>query len=83
MEEMSRSIITENESTTTSTGEPFMSNVAAVLREEIKRVARKEVKAQTASTAQAVAKYRSEIAKLKRQLREQRQKDCVLGEAGT
>jgi len=34
-------------------------------------LARKEVKAQTGSTKQAVAQYRREIAKLKRQVREQ------------
>ena len=48
-----------------------MPNLAATLKEEIQRLARKEVKAQTSSTKQAVAKYRREIAGLKRQMREQ------------
>ena len=55
-----------------------MSNLAATLKEEIQRLARKEIKAQTGSTKQAVAKYRSEIAQLKRQLREQEKKIAFL-----
>ena len=47
-----------------------MANLAVALKEEIRRLARKEIKAQTGSTAQAVARYRREIAKLKRQVRE-------------
>ncbi len=45
-----------------------MPNIAGVLKEEIRRLAKKEIKAQVGSTKQAVAKYRSEIAKLKRTL---------------
>src|SRR5688572_27717142 len=48
-----------------------MSNFATSLKEEIRRVARKEIKAQTASTTKAVAQYRREIANLKRQVRDQ------------
>ncbi len=55
-----------------------MPNLAATLKEEIQRLARKEIKAQTGSTKQAVAKYRSEIAQLKRQLREQETKIAFL-----
>ena len=55
-----------------------MPNLAATLKEEIQRLARKEIKAQTGSTKQAVAKYRSEIAQLKRQLREQEKKIAFL-----
>ena len=55
-----------------------MPNLAATLKEEIQRLARKEIKAQTGSTKQAVAKYRSEIAQLKRQLREQEKKIALL-----
>ena len=55
-----------------------MPNLAATLKEEIQRLARKEIKAQTGSTKQAVAKYRSEIAQLKRQLREQAKKIALL-----
>lgn len=48
-----------------------MPNLAAALKDEIRRLARKEVKTQTATTVRAVANYRREIARLKRQLREQ------------
>ena len=51
-----------------------MANLATTLKEEIQRLARKEVKSQTGTTKQAVAQYRREIAKLKRQLREQEKK---------
>ena len=55
-----------------------MPNLAVTLKEEIQRLARKEIKAQTGSTKQAVAKYRSEIAQLKRQFREQEKKIVFL-----
>ncbi len=55
-----------------------MANLAATLKEEIQRLARKEIKAQTGTTKQAVAQYRREIAKLKRQLREQEKKISFL-----
>ena len=55
-----------------------MPNLAATLKEEIQRLARKEVKAQTGSTKQAVAQYRREIAKLKRQVQEQQKKIAFL-----
>ena len=45
-----------------------MPNIAAVLKEEIRRLAKKEIKAQVGTTKQAVVKYRSEIAKLKQGL---------------
>lgn len=48
-----------------------MSNFATALKDEIRRLARKEIKAQTASTNKAVAQYRREITNLKRQVREQ------------
>ena len=48
-----------------------MPNIAGVLKEEIRRLAKKEIKAQVGSTKQAVAKYRSDIAKLKRSLSQQ------------
>jgi DNA-binding transcriptional regulator YiaG len=48
-----------------------MPNIAGVLKEEIRRLAKKEIKAQVGSTKQAAAKYRSEIASLKRQLGQQ------------
>ena len=59
-----------------------MPNLAATLKEEIQRLARKEIKAQTGSTKQAVAKYRSEIAQLKRQVREQDKKIAFLASQG-
>lgn len=55
-----------------------MPNLAATLKEEIQRLAKKEIKAQTGSTKQAVAKYRGEIASLKRQMREQEKKISFL-----
>jgi DNA-binding transcriptional regulator YiaG len=47
-----------------------MKTLAAALRDEIRRLARKEIKVQTGRTAKAVAQYRREIAQLKRQQRE-------------
>jgi DNA-binding transcriptional regulator YiaG len=55
-----------------------MANLAATLKEEIQRLARKEIKAQTGSTKQAVAQYRREIAKLKRQVGGQEKKIAFL-----
>ncbi len=46
-----------------------MANVQSVLKDEIRRVAKKEIKAETGSTKQAVAQYRRDIARLKRQVR--------------
>jgi DNA-binding transcriptional regulator YiaG len=51
-----------------------MSTLAVALKTEIRRLARKEIKTSTQSTVKAVAQYRREIARLKRQLREQAQK---------
>ncbi len=48
-----------------------MPNIAGVLKEEIRRLAKKEIKAQVGTTKRAVAQYRSEIAKLKRTLGQQ------------
>lgn len=48
-----------------------MPNIASVLKEEIRRLAKKEIKAHVGSTRQAVARYRSDIAQLKRQLGQQ------------
>jgi DNA-binding transcriptional regulator YiaG len=55
-----------------------MANLAAAIKDEIQRLARKEVKSQTGSTKQAVAQYRREIAGLKRQMRKQEQKISFL-----
>ena len=51
-----------------------MPNIAAVLKDEIRRLARKEVKAYTSTTKQAVAQYRKDIARLKRLIQEQQKK---------
>jgi DNA-binding transcriptional regulator YiaG len=55
-----------------------MPNIATVLKEEIRRLARKEVKAETGATKQAVAQYRREIAQLKRQVKQQEKKIAFL-----
>jgi DNA-binding transcriptional regulator YiaG len=46
-------------------------NIAGVLKEEIRRLAKKEIRAQVSTTKQAVVRYRGEIAKLKRTLAHQ------------
>ena len=48
-----------------------MPNLAVVLKEEIRRLAKREIKASTSSTKGAVAQYRRDIAKLKREMRSQ------------
>lgn len=49
-----------------------MPNIATLLKAEIARVARKEVRAETAQLKAASAKHRSEIASLKRELEQTR-----------
>lgn len=51
-----------------------MADIAGAIKEEIRRLAKKEIKAQTGKTKQAVAQYRREIASLKRQVQEQDKK---------
>ena len=55
-----------------------MANVAAVLKDEIRRLAKKEVKAQIGTTKQAVGQYRRDIATLKRQVRDQEKEIAFL-----
>lgn len=55
-----------------------MTTLATALKEEIRRLARKEIKAATQATAKAVAQHRREIAKLKRQIRDQEKKIASL-----
>ncbi|MGA2620874.1 MAG: helix-turn-helix domain-containing protein [Thermoguttaceae bacterium] len=55
-----------------------MSNIAAVLKDEIRRLAKREIKAATSTTKQAVAQYRRDIAKLKRELQQQKKKTAFL-----
>ena len=45
-----------------------MPNIASVLKQEISRLAKKEVKAQVVQTKKATAQYRRDIARLKRML---------------
>ena len=55
-----------------------MPNIATALKDEIRRLAKKEIKAETGSTKQAVAQYRREIAELKRQVKKQEKKIAFL-----
>jgi DNA-binding transcriptional regulator YiaG len=55
-----------------------MANLAGALKDEIRRLAKKEIRAETGGTKQAVAQYRREIASLKRQLKEQKKKISFL-----
>jgi DNA-binding transcriptional regulator YiaG len=55
-----------------------MADLAAALKDEIRRLARKEIKAETGATKQAVAQCRREIASLKRQVKEQEKKIAFL-----
>lgn len=51
-----------------------MPNIASLLKDEISRLARKEIRTQVTTTKQAVSRYRREIASLKRQLMAQSRK---------
>ncbi len=51
-----------------------MANLAEILKEEIRRLARKEIRTQSGGLKQAVSRYRREIAALKRQLAQQAKK---------
>ena len=55
-----------------------MPNFAAAMRQEVVRLARKEIKSAVGSTRQAVAQYRREIASLKRRLSEAEKKIAFL-----
>jgi len=55
-----------------------MPNIATALKDEIRRLAKKEIKAATGTTKQAVAQYRREIAELKRQVKKQERKIAFL-----
>jgi DNA-binding transcriptional regulator YiaG len=52
----------------------FMPNLAATIKEEIRRLARKEIRAQMGTTRKAAASHRREIARLKRLLQAQEKK---------
>ena len=51
-----------------------MPNIAAVLKEEISRLARKEARQQTAALHRASAQYRKDIAEMKRRIAELQRK---------
>ena len=55
-----------------------MPNIGAVLKEEICRLAKREIKSATGSTKQAVAQYRRDIAKLKRLVQGQQKEIAFL-----
>jgi DNA-binding transcriptional regulator YiaG len=56
-----------------------MSNLAALLKDEIRRLSRREVRAQVRVTQRAVAQHRREIAQLKRALQLQQKQIAALG----
>ena len=51
-------------------GPKQISNVASVLKEEISRISRKEIRRETSSLKKSSTTYRSEIAALKRRVQE-------------
>jgi DNA-binding transcriptional regulator YiaG len=55
-----------------------MPNIAAVLKDEIRRLAKKEVKAEIGTTKNAVVQYRKDIAKLKRLVQAQQREIAFL-----
>jgi len=59
-----------------------MTTFAIALKDEIRRLARKEIKAQTGTTTRAVAQYRRQIASLKRLIRNQDRKIDFLSKQG-
>ncbi len=59
-----------------------MPNFAGVLKEEVRRLARKELKAELAATKKASTQHRRDIAALKRQLRDQARQISSLERAG-
>ena len=58
-----------------------MPNLAAVLKEEIRRLARKEAKTQVATLRKTTTQHRRDIAALKRQLKEQERRNAKLERA--
>ena len=55
-----------------------MPNIAAALKEEVSRMARKAIREEVGATKKAVAQYRREIAALKRQVQDQTRKIAFL-----
>jgi len=60
-----------------------MPNIASILKSEIARVARKEVRAETLQLKKAVSAYRSQIAMLKRRAQALEQQLRALGKRGS
>lgn len=61
-----------------------MPNIASVLKSEISRLARREIRGETEALKKAAARYRGEIAQLKRELATvQRQVKAIAGGRGT
>jgi DNA-binding transcriptional regulator YiaG len=60
-----------------------MPNIASILKSEISRVARKEVRAQTQGLKKAAAAYRADIAALKRRVHALEQELRRVGRLGT
>lgn len=58
-----------------------MPNLAGVLKEEIRRLARKEIRTELAAAKKSVAQHRKDIAELKRAARQQAQKMASLQKA--
>lgn len=56
-----------------------MPNIGQVLKEEIARISRRAVRAQTESTKKASTRHQREIAELKRQLKQLQRQVSVLG----
>lgn len=55
-----------------------MTTLATALKDEIRRLARKEVKTQSEKTSRMVSQHRRDIAELKRQLQDQQKKIAFL-----
>lgn len=58
-----------------------MANITSLLKSEITRLARKEIRSEVESLKKAVAHHRSDIAKLKRELAAQEKKIVRLGKS--
>jgi DNA-binding transcriptional regulator YiaG len=63
---------------TAKTGRIDMANIAAALKEEISRIARKEIRKQTEALRKASVEYRKTIAEMRRQLSELKSKVTVI-----
>lgn len=55
-----------------------MANLAQTLKSEISRLARKEIRQETAALRKATTQYRTDIAELKRQVKDQQQRLAFL-----